>query len=330
VRSLEWTLSLLERIDRGSSGLLTILTYHRIDTPHARPHLDPALISATPPEFERQMAWLAAHTCPLTLADLLEIRRGLARPPPRAVLVTFDDAYRDFAEHAWPALRAHGVPATLFVPTSYPGSQGAGFWWDRLHAALWRTGRREPIATAAGRLALATPEDRSRAHRALSGWAVRTPHDEAMAEVDHVVAVLGEAAFDCPVSSWESLRAMARDGLALAPHARTHARLDRLPLQRAREEIAGSRDDLAREAGHCPPVFAFPGGGHDVRLRALLAAEGFELAFTTRRGPNHLSHAEWLGLRRTNVGRASSLPVIRAELLSWPGRLTAVTARASP
>jgi peptidoglycan/xylan/chitin deacetylase (PgdA/CDA1 family) len=151
-----------------------------------------------------------------------------------------------------------------------------------------------------------------------------------MAEVDHILAVLGEAAFDCPLLSWESLRAMAREGLALAPHARTHARLDRLPLQRAREEIAGSHDDLAREAGYCPPVFAFPGGGNDVRLRALLAEEGFEVAFTTRRGPNHLSRPEWLGLRRTNVGRASSLPVIRAELLSWPGRLTALTARASP
>jgi peptidoglycan/xylan/chitin deacetylase (PgdA/CDA1 family) len=330
VSPLDWTLSLLERIDRGARGLLTILTYHRIDDPRARPHLDPALISATPPEFERQMAWLAAHTCPLSLAELLEIRRGLARPPPRAVLVTFDDAYRDFAEHAWPALRAHGVPATLFVPTSYPGSRGPGFWWDRLHAALWRTARREPIETAAGRLALATPQDRARAHRALSSWVVRTSHDEAMAEVDHIVRVLGGAAFDSQVLSWDALRTLAGEGLALAPHARSHARLDRLPLERARQEIAGSRDDLEREAGPCPPVFAFPGGGHDVRLRALLAAEGFELGFTTRRGPNNLSDADWLGLRRTNVGRASSLPVLRAELLSWPGRLTAVTARASP
>jgi len=322
--------SLLERIDRGSHSLLTILTYHRIDEPRAHPDLDPALISAAPREFDRQMAWLAANAYPLSLAELLEIRRGRARPPPRAVLVTFDDAYRDFAEHAWPSLSAHGVPATLFVPTAYPGSPGPGFWWDRLHAAFFRTARREPIATTVGRLPLATPDDRARAHRALSAWVVRSPHSEAIAEVERLIATLGGDDPCSAVLTWESLRALADAGLALAPHARTHARLDRLPLERAREEIAGSRDDLLRETGRCPPAFAFPGGGHDPRLRAVLAEEGFELAFTTRRGANDLSCPDWLGLRRSNVGRASTLPVIRAELLSWPARMAAVAPRSGP
>lgn len=317
---LERLVSLLERIDRGSHGLLTILTYHRIDALDARPELDPALISATPREFDRQMAWLAANARPLSLAELLEVRRGRARPPPRAVLVTFDDAYGDFAEHAWPALRGHGVPATLFVPTAYPAS-GAGFWWDRLHAAFAGTERRDAIVTAAGRFALATREDRVRAHRALTRWVVRSPHADAIAEVERIVTTLGAPEPGRAVLGWEALRAMAAEGLTLAPHARTHARLDRVPLERAREEIVGSRDDLVRETGRCAPALAFPGGGHDRSLRAVLAEEGFEVAFTTRRGANDLARPDWLGLRRTNVGRASTLPVIRAELLSWSARV---------
>jgi peptidoglycan/xylan/chitin deacetylase (PgdA/CDA1 family) len=328
--ALEGMVRLLERVDRGSRRLLTILTYHRIDEPHAQPHLDPALISAAPREFERQVRWLAANARPLSLAELLDLRRARARPPPRAVLVTFDDAYRDFAEHAWPPLRAHGVPATLFVPTAYPGSAGAGFWWDRLHGALSRTRRRDAIATSAGYLPLATHEDRARAHRVLSKWVARTPHDDAMAEVQRVVAAVGGAVSDSPILGWDDLRRLAGEGVTLAPHSRTHPRLDRLALERAREEIAGSRDDLARQIGRCPPAFAFPGGGHDGRLRALLAEEGFELAFTTCRGANDLARPDWLALRRTNVGRAGTLPVIRAQLLSWPARATTVVARASP
>ena len=317
VSALQGMLPLLERSDRRSGPLLTVLTYHRIDELHAHPDLDPALISAPPREFERQVAWLAANARPLSMAELLEIRRSGTRPPPRSVLVTFDDAYRDFAEHASPCLSAHGVPATLFVPTAYPGSPAPGFWWDRLHRALSHRCAPTAIATAAGVLPLATADDRARAHRLLCGWVKRSPPAEAMAEVERIVRSIGSPNTVAPILSWDELRRLARDGVTLAPHSRTHPRLDGLPLARAREEIAGSRDDLVREIGCCPPAFAFPDGGHHAGLRALLADEGFELAFTTRPGANDLSRSDWLGLRRANVGRASSLPVLRARLL-WP------------
>jgi len=35
------------------------------------------------------------------------------------VVVTFDDAYRSVMELAAPILRAHGIPATIFVPTDF-------------------------------------------------------------------------------------------------------------------------------------------------------------------------------------------------------------------
>jgi peptidoglycan/xylan/chitin deacetylase (PgdA/CDA1 family) len=308
--------------------LLTVLTYHRIDARLAQPDLDPALISATPEEFERQVAWLAANTHPISLAELLDIRRARSRPPPRALLLTFDDAYCDFARHAWPVLRAHGLPATLFVATAYPGARQAAFWWDRLHRALTCTGR-ESIPSAAGLLRLATRADRLRAHRLLSAWVARTPHDRAMAEVERVVAEAGVSERGSPVLTWDELRRLRREGVALAPHSRTHPRLDRMDLTAAREEIAGSRRDVVRELGACPPAFAFPGGGHDERLRLALAEEGFELGFTTRRGSNDLGRQDWLTLRRANVGRASSLAVIRAQLLVLPARAALVGSRAA-
>src|SRR5688500_1311664 len=127
---------MLERVDRRSARVLTILTYHRVDDPGHRPRLDPALLSATSAEFERHVAYVASSCNPLSLEDLVAIRRGQAEAPDRAVLVTFDDAYRDFAENAWPVLRAHGVPATLFVPTAYAADRDRRFWWDRLYAAF--------------------------------------------------------------------------------------------------------------------------------------------------------------------------------------------------
>ena len=41
--------------------------------------------------------------------------------PPRSVVLTFDDGYENFREHAWPALQEHGFPATVFLVSSLLG-----------------------------------------------------------------------------------------------------------------------------------------------------------------------------------------------------------------
>jgi peptidoglycan/xylan/chitin deacetylase (PgdA/CDA1 family) len=294
---------------------LTVLTYHRIaERPNDPDDLDPALVSATPVEFERQVAWLASNASPISLDDLLAVQAGEAQLPRRAVLVTFDDGYRDFGEVAWPLLGLHGVPAALFVATAYPGHHGHGFWWDRLHRALVRTERRDPLPTPAGPLPMATPADRERAHSAVAAFMHALPDEEAMDVLDRILEFVGDADPICPVLDWQELRELADAGATIAPHSRTHARIDRIGPDRAHEEIAASRDDMLRELGRCPPAFAFPAGGYDQSHSALLRGCGFALGFTTRRGSNDLTRPDWLQLRRSNVGRRSSLRVLRAQL----------------
>ena len=112
-----------------------------------------------------------------------------ARLPRRAVLVTFDDGYRDFAAHAWPVLRAASVPATMFVATGAADSPSTPFWWDRLWAAVQASARPGPIATPrahAGRRGACTADRRDH-----PGLAEDLDHDEAMREVDRIVEELG-------------------------------------------------------------------------------------------------------------------------------------------
>ena len=49
---------------------------------------------------------------------------SLSSPPRFAA--TFDDGYRDFADHALPVLEARGIPATLFSVATYEREQLAG------------------------------------------------------------------------------------------------------------------------------------------------------------------------------------------------------------
>ena len=314
--------SLVERTGGESSGLLRVLTYHRVDWPDAQPQLDPGLISATPAAFEEQMAYLAENCHVLSIPELLEIIRDRQMTlPPRAVLITFDDAYVDFAEHAWPVLKRYRLPVVLFVPTAYPDQPERTFWWDRLYQALYFAQGYEQIDTRVGRFSLGTAVDKKHALGQCVHHVKSLPHDEAMEWVDQICLRLGLERPLHHALSWASLRQLAAEGVVLGAHTQGHPLVNRVSLQRAEAEAVGSLRDLRREIGSALPIFAYPSGGFDDDVVAMLRQAGFELAFTTMRGVNDLSQTDPLQIRRINVGGNTNLPVLRAQLLPGMVRL---------
>jgi len=321
----DWLAALLERVAPWRPGSLAALTYHRVDEPAARPDLLPTLLSATPASFAAQVAIIADRYRPVSLAEVVEAARQRTRLPERAVLVTFDDAYRDFATNAWPILRAAGVPATLFVATSFADDPRRRFWWDRLWHAL-RTTAREELALGSGRvLPLVGEADRVLASRELGARIKSLEHEPAMDEVGRLLGELGvrEAPDGDPaVLGWAELRRLAAEGVTLAAHTRTHPLLDRVSTARAVKEIAGSREDLQREVGPAPAVLAYPAGAAGPAAVESARRAGIALAFTTRRGGNDVRHAHPLRLRRINVGVRTGRPLVRAQLV-WASTVDA-------
>lgn len=326
----------LDRLLPRRRGVLTILTYHRVDEPAARPDLMPSLISATPDGFAAQMAMVARQFDPVGLPDVIAALDQPERLPPRAVLVTFDDGYRDFATHAWPALQSAGVPATLFVATAVADDPSAPFWWDRLWSAIWRAPGPDPIATPIG----AVPVGRRHARRTVArirGWLKTLDHDDAMTQVDRIVEELGArsapgadaasppAGSLPPTLGWDDLRRLASDGVTLAPHTRHHPLLDHIEVDRAVDEITGAYADLEREIGAIatiPKVLAYPSGAHGGDAVEAARRADMLLAMTTRRGGNDLRRADRLRLRRINVGGRVGPPLVRAQL-AWAAALDA-------
>lgn len=333
----------LERTAPWRRGVVTILTYHRVDEPDARPDLAPSLLSATPAAFSEQVDDLLRHYRPISLEELMAAARDPRSLPPRAVHVTVDDAYPDFAANAWPVLRAAGMPVTLFVPTGFPDRPGAGFWWDRVWHAIATTDRPEVVAGQAGPRPLGDPGERRRAMLAVRDWLKSLDHDTAMAESDRLVADLSPAApvpdgpaatatasatpatlrSDRPTTlGWDALRSLAAEGVTLAPHTQHHPLLDRVPLDRAIAEIEGSVEDLEREVGPTPRVLAYPSGAHGGTAVEAARRAGMVLAVTTERGGNDLRHADPLRLRRINVGGRARSTLVRGQLV-WAATVDA-------
>lgn len=303
----------LERVRAWPRDRLVVLTYHRVAPPGVRPDLHPGLVSADPEAFHEQVTWVARRATVVDLATVLRAADGEPLPP-RSVLITFDDAYADVAEHAWPVLRELGLPAVMFVPTGAPDGGGA-FWWDRLHAAIELGSRPRRLRTPAGELGLDTPAGRATAFAAIREHVKTLPHEEAMATVDALVVDLRGPAVPPAALDWPALRRLAAQGLTLAPHSRTHPVLPTVDDERLRVELLAPLDDLRREVGEAPPVLAYPSGIHDGRVRAAAADAGYRLAFTTRRGAiASLRAADPMALPRVNVGGRTTLALLRMQL----------------
>ena len=327
---------LMERMAPWRSGRLAIVTYHRVAVPGSRSDLMPSLISTTPAGLSEQIDALVRHLSPVSLAQVVDALVDPRSLPPKAVLVTFDDAYADFRTGAWPVLRERQVPVTLFVPTAYPGGTERPFWWDRLWVAVSRSELANvPRGPALG-LPLGSMAQRSETMARLISVLKDMDHDEAMAAVDALIASLlpepteeppaeGAAAgapSQPPVLDWDDLRALAAEGVTLAPHTRTHPLLDRIPLDRAIKEIAMSHGDLEREIGPTPRVLAYPSGAHGGDAVEAARRAGMVLAVTTKRGGNDVRRTDPLRFRRINIGLRTRPSLVRAQVV-WASTIDA-------
>jgi peptidoglycan/xylan/chitin deacetylase (PgdA/CDA1 family) len=314
--------ALLDQTGGERPNLLRVLTYHRVDAPQARPWLDPVLISASPEVFEVQMKYISANYQPISVFDVLEALEKDDRMilPRRAVLVTFDDAYQDFEQHAWPVLKRYRIPVTLFVPTAFPDHPERLFWWDRLFHALHSTVKNE-IITPIGTLAIGTDMERSQANLRLKNHIKSLPNNLAIAFVEDVEGQLDIAPQANCVLSWKELRKLAQEGVTLGPHTQTHPIMNHIPPSAMQNEALDSLYDLQREIGETPPVFAYPSGFHNTEVVNAVRAAGFKLAFTTERGINILGRDDPLQLQRINVGAQTTVPILQAQLLSLSASL---------
>ena len=113
-RTIGETTATVGAVDGEPERTLRVLMYHKVNDRPENPLSVPVAL------FDEQMAQLRELGYRVVDLDAVldHYTRGAALPE-GAVLITFDDGYRDNLEHALPVLRKHGYPAVLFVPIGY-------------------------------------------------------------------------------------------------------------------------------------------------------------------------------------------------------------------
>jgi peptidoglycan/xylan/chitin deacetylase (PgdA/CDA1 family) len=282
-----------------------ILMYHRV----ARTEIDPWRLCVSPENFAAQMAWVRTEREPMRLGELT---RALAqgRSPRGALVVTFDDGYRDNLMQALPVLEAERVPATVFCTSGVVGS-GQAFWWDRLAVLVLSPAQLPPwieLAVGAAQrrfdLGPATRYDagerardrhadddgrgaspRLAFYREVWAWLRPLRADERDGAIAQIAAWSGasSAADDAlPLSQTEARSLAASPWIEIGAHSVTHAALPGLPPPARREEVAHSKRHLEALIERPVTSFAYPFGDEDDATAAAVRDAGFDCSCTTR------------------------------------------------
>lgn len=265
-------------------GKALILLYHRI----ARLRSDPWALAVTPRRFGEHLEVLRRVARPMELGEL---SRSLldGSVPDGAVVVTFDDGYADNLHNAKPLLKRYGVPATIFIPSGFLGSEKE-FWWDELDRLLLQPGK------LPGRLSLNINGNtfgwelaevaryrlsEAREHRGWRAW--KKPPTPRHSIYQSLWKALHSMPEDDRHSVLEELRRWANIGASGRPahrtlsleevrnlaqgrpidvgaHTVTHPALSTLSIAKQRDEIMSSKSQLEEILGRPVHSFAYPYG----------------------------------------------------------------------
>ncbi|MGB8293948.1 MAG: polysaccharide deacetylase family protein [Polyangia bacterium] len=273
---------------------VSVLAYHRILG--ANRDLNGAPVEI----FEQQMRWVREHCDPIApdaLVDRAE-RPNRARP---AVLVTFDDGFRDYHDLAYPVLKRLGIPALMFLPTSHI-DHGSLLWTDRVQWAAQSTTHSSIRLPWADGAVVALPDAGARA--ALGQTArdhLKTmPDSSRRAAIETLVAELGEPPpRPREMMTWDEVRVIM-DLTWIGGHSHTHPILSQLSRDDLEREIGICRDRIAAETGRTPTLFAYPNGGpadYNAETQTVLKQCGFKQAFCTTEGMAG-PQTDWMAIRR--------------------------------
>jgi peptidoglycan/xylan/chitin deacetylase (PgdA/CDA1 family) len=289
------TLNLRTFAPKSMAGLGGILMLHRVSPQNRSPLGVNAGLSVTPEFLESLVAALKADGYDFIALD--DVPQRLAKPQERPFLaVTFDDGYKDNAEHAYPVLRRHNAPWTVYIA---PGLvNGDTFlWWELLELALIHMDEADgPF----GRISCSSAGEKAAAFARIAHWLLHEcPETEVPAFVRNFAGrvELDAAGYGlAELLDWPAIRALSKDPLCtIGTHTMRHFHLARLSLEQLDAEFAEAHQALVHETGLEPRHVAYP-YGYRIAVGRREAEEAskrsYKTGVTTRHGMLFQGHAQ--------------------------------------
>jgi len=272
---------------------------------------DEGYLQGLAPEWlDEQLRYLTHHYQVIALSELQASLKAGRRVPPRSIVLTFDDGFRDNYTAGFPLFQKYDVPVTIFLATGCIDG-GELPWSQRLGVLFQRTSvPRLAHPLLGGPLCLLSEAGRHQAYKRFKepiSRMTRVIRDRTIAEISEKLEVRPPTD---RMLSWAQVKEMHAAGIEFGAHTRSHPMLARISEVEAVEEMRGSRDDLSEQLGVESPAFCFPAGSMNAALRQHVERLGFSACFTTQKIP-----------RVNQIGSSSPFELKRVGLANGPAHL---------
>lgn len=284
-----------------SAGVGTIFTLHHVRPARAEAFQPNALLEIEPAFLETLIEYFRYKK--IDMVSLAEAKRRLHEQDyeRRFVCFTLDDGYRDNLEFAYPIFKKHGVPAALFIATSFPDKLGL-LWWTALERTIAATDRIVLEVDGKSRFFDCANAGAKQSVFDQIYWWLRGLSDER--ELRRIVTDLCERYGVDPLGpckelcmDWKEIETLASDPLVtIGAHSVNHYMLKKWDAATVKQELVQSASVIEKALGRKPVDFAYPVGDKtsaDARDFMLAKDAGYQLAVTTRPGvifPEHREH----------------------------------------
>ena len=290
---------LKRRIDKLSKEHYLILMYHRVIPKKEVEHGLQAGMYVDPLSFETHVEYLKNNFSIMPLSEINHDAVGSSVKCKNipVCFLTFDDGWYDFYKYAFKILKAHRIPATVFLPTKYINTNNV-FWTDRVsnlynqiinmpYAKHTLTSDNDPLAVKLESMGGSTQEKIEAAISILK----KEDHSRVLDTLSHlekrweITPINNKRSF----LNWDEVREMADTGLiSFGSHTNNHRMLTKLRDDEIYEELNLSKMKLITERAVATNFipFSYPNGDYDDRVVNIVKEAGYHIAVTTEKGWN--------------------------------------------
>lgn len=266
-----------------------VFMLHRV-LPEGEACYDPEMAISTR-LFESFLDWVQAQFEVVPLEEAMHAA-GARR---RCCALTFDDGWVDNYRFAYPLLRQRNLPATIFLPVNFIGTE-RHFWQERIwHCRQSAPGDFGPAARqVCARLPwMGTLTDADVSLPGLRRRLLRRSSQEAEEFAGLLEQALRTPSFpDRAFVTWDEVEIMRANGIHFGSHTLEHCLLTVCPPAHAQNELSASHRQLEERWGEKCSL-AYPWGANNRMVRALARQAGYTCAVTTWPDAVHASGDAW-------------------------------------
>jgi peptidoglycan/xylan/chitin deacetylase (PgdA/CDA1 family) len=250
--------------------------------------------------FRKQMKYIKKHFRPIPLGDFVDhLHRGIPFHS-KTCLVTFDDGWRDNFINAYPILKENKIPAVIFLPTDFVGSN-RHFWQGEITDILLSIRGFASKDTEFGIKVMKTLDHKfvrdiiscndgdlpENLNSMLAGL-----KKNAITEIEKLIQALRDilpcertlVEKESDFLAWDEVRLLAREGIAFGSHGKSHVLLPAISGREVLKEISESKQEIEKQIGQPIDSFSYPNGNYNEVVTEAVKTAGYQVTFGTEMG----------------------------------------------